>query len=80
VDERVPDCSVDGAAGPQPDALDQHTALEQRGLRDDASVGIDNAADPGVGRPCQPASLLDRPESRLFEVLYGALVVTRRRW
>ena len=67
----VADPAVDRATGQEPDVLGHHRALEHVRALQHAAVGIDEAADAGVGGARQVAPFLDRAQRRLLPVLVG---------
>src|SRR4029453_13065688 len=69
VRENVTSASVERRCLEKSYRTDEHIRTKDLGLHEHAPVGIDNPADPGVGRSHQIAPLLDRPHCRLPEML-----------
>src|SRR5437764_8374117 len=71
VDQNIAVPLVKRRRAKEPRVADEHCRLIDRRLRDDAPIGIDDAADAGVGGAHQIPPFLDRAHARLREMLVG---------
>src|SRR4051812_15240318 len=69
--DNVADAAVDRAVADEADVLGHHRTLEHVRLLQHAAVGIDEAADAGVGGAREVATLFDAAQRRLFPMLVG---------